>query len=617
MLAAGLLVLFVLAPLALGSTIPRSDLVPRSQLSTIPSGFSPHIRALVLDDHVLRLTIGFPSNNVEDLHAALLDVSDPSSPHYGRHLSKAEVARLASPRADGVKAITDWLGKHGLSPESRSYPGETLTVHVPAARANFLLAANFTAYTHDTTNTTMIRTLSYSLPAYLHDHIAFVYPTTQFDPPVRARAPVELLVRQQPRHRRADSAPTVPASCANSINPQCLQALYGIPTTPATAPGNSLYVSGLGGECANPNDLQTFLAQFRPDIKHGSYTSLAVDGSSDTGIPSDEGNCDTQYSVGLATNVSVTYAIAGSGTDGVTFSDLLETVEYLLALDEPPLVVTTSYVFDEPDLNSHDSVQMALTLCNYYAQLGARGTSVIFASGDGGAVGGIPNKHVGCHLTPFVPSFPSTCPFVTSVGSTQGINPEVAAKFSSGGFSRIFSRPSYQDHAVSRYLQSQGDANAGRYNVSGRAYPDVSTQGANFYIHSGGQGYGFTGTSASSPTFASIIALINDGLLASGRSPLGFLNPLLYSNGTAAFNDITSGDNYDPVCDAGFDADVGWDAVTGLGTPDYNKLLNIVTGHALSEHLQSGAARGLWVPRLMYTFLWTFVVGLLCRNLID
>ncbi len=151
---------------------------------------------------------------------------------------------------------------------------------------------------------------------------------------------------------------------------------------------------------------------------------------------------------------------------------------------------------------------------------------------------------------------------VTSVGSTQGINPEVAAKFSSGGFSRIFSTPSYQDHAVNPFLQSLGRANAGQYNISGRAYPDVATQGANFYIHSAGQGYSFTGTSASSPTFASIIALINDRLLVSGRSPLGFLNPLLYSNATAAFNDITSGDNYDPVCGAGFKAGVGWDAVS-------------------------------------------------------
>lgn len=54
------------------------------------------------------------------------------------------------------------------------------------------------------------------------------------------------------------------------------------------------------------------------------------------------------------------------------------------------------------------------------------------------------------------------------------------------------------------------------------------------------------GTSCSSPIFASVIALLNDELIAAGRPPLGFLNPWLYSNATTAFNDITTGSN--PGC---------------------------------------------------------------------
>ena len=93
MLAAGLLVSLVFTPFTLARNVPQSNLVPRSQLSAIPSGFSPHARA-PHDDHLLRLTIGLPSDNVGALHAALLDVSEPSSPNYGRHLSKAEVRRI-------------------------------------------------------------------------------------------------------------------------------------------------------------------------------------------------------------------------------------------------------------------------------------------------------------------------------------------------------------------------------------------------------------------------------------------------------------------------------------------------------------------------------------------
>ena len=78
-------------------------------------------------------------------------------------------------------------------------------------------------------------------------------------------------------------------------------------------------------------------------------------------------SCDTQYTVGLATNVSVTYAIAGTRSDGVTFSDLLNTAEMLLEMDEPPLVVTTSYVFDEPDWSNYESVQVAMYVAFSFA----------------------------------------------------------------------------------------------------------------------------------------------------------------------------------------------------------------------------------------------------------
>ena len=150
---------------------------------------------------------------------------------------------------------------------------------------------------------------------------------------------------------------------------------------------------------------------------------------------------------------------------------------------------------------------------------------------------------------------------MTSVGSTQGINPETAAPFTSGGFSNIFAQPDYQADAVAGYLKTLGDTNAGLFNPKGRAFPDVATQGVQFAIEVAGQLQGVDGTSASSPTFASVVALLNDALLNAGKSPLGFLNPMLYSQGAAALNDITIGSN--PGCGAqGFPALEGWDPVS-------------------------------------------------------
>jgi hypothetical protein len=78
----------------------------------------------------------------------------------------------------------------------------------------------------------------------------------------------------------------------------------------------------------------------------------------------------------------------------------------------------------------------------------------------------------------------------------------------------------------------------------------------------------FTNTtnSASAPTTASIVSLVNDALLAAGKPVLGFLNPWLYSVGSAAFTDIVDGSSLGCGTD-GFPAQTGWDAVTGFGTP--------------------------------------------------
>lgn len=160
---------------------------------------------------------------------------------------------------------------------------------------------------------------------------------------------------------------------------------------------------------------------------------------------------------------------------------------------------------------------------------------------------------------------------VTAVGATVGTDPEVAADFSGGGFSNYFARQSYQSEAVSTFLDTLGTTYKGLYNVSGRAYPDVSAQGVNFTIIWYGAPTLISGTSASTPTFAAIIALLNDKLLAAGKSALGFLNPFLYSTGASAFTDIVSG-NAEGCDTAGFSAVKGWDPVCKISVIALNSL---------------------------------------------
>ena len=90
MFAAGLLS-FTFFAVALGRpALDSHDLVTRSQHDATPSGY---VQGSAPSDSTIRLTIAMPQNNMSGLHAALLDVSDPDSPNYGKHLSKDEVSQ--------------------------------------------------------------------------------------------------------------------------------------------------------------------------------------------------------------------------------------------------------------------------------------------------------------------------------------------------------------------------------------------------------------------------------------------------------------------------------------------------------------------------------------------
>lgn len=174
--------------------------------------------------------------------------------------------------------------------------------------------------------------------------------------------------------------------------------------------------------------------------------------------------------------------------------------------------------------------------------------------------------------------------------------------FSSGGFSNKFARPAYQDAAVSQYLTTTVGSNfSGMFNASGRAFPDVSTQSVNFRVINAGRDSALRGTSAAAPTFNGVVALLNTARIAAGLPTMGFMNPWLYStnvSAAAAMNDVTTGTstgcngltrfngqpNGSPViANAGWAAAAGWDAVTGLGTPDFNKLLAIAAPGVKNE----------------------------------
>ncbi|KAF5328534.1 hypothetical protein D9758_017940, partial [Tetrapyrgos nigripes] len=410
----------------------------------------------------------------------------------------------------------------------------------------------------------------YSVPLDLVEHISLVHPIVTFG--IDSGSNLNLDVTAHGRSLRAQrstrdngtepevNSGVIDESCATKVTPACLQALYRISNTPATQSSNRIGVPGLIQQWAQKADLNAFLERYRPDMDPNTTFSLeTLTGGEDPQGPDkagSEANLDIQYTVGLATGVPTTFISAGCALcDGA--HGFLDVVEFISNQTNPPQVISMSYGFTEEEI----SPDLAKRICDAYMALTARGVSLIFGSGDAGVSGAIPGNETTC--TSFVPTFPGGCPYITSVGGTQGISPEVATNFSSGGFSNVFSQPSFQQPFVSAYLESTGveDTYAGRFNASGRGFPDVSTQANHIQIVVGGNFTEIWGTSASGPIFASMIAL----------PPLGYLNPFLYAN-PQIFNDITSGNN--PGCNTeGFNATKGWDPITGLGTPNFEALL--------------------------------------------
>ena len=163
---------------------------------------------------------------------------------------------------------------------------------------------------------------------------------------------------------------------------------------------------------------------------------------------------------------------------------------------------------------------------------------------------------------------------------------------SGGGFSNVYPVPSYQQAAVDTFFSEHNPeypyystllnssdqfadlgSQGGIYNRIGRGIPDVAANGDNTAVYVGGEFMRGGGTSASTPIFASIVNRINEERLAAGKAAVGFLNPTLYEH-PEVLNDITNGTN--PGCGTeGFRASTGWDPVTGLGTPNYGKMLEL------------------------------------------
>ncbi|KAI4250164.1 MAG: hypothetical protein L6R40_000336 [Gallowayella cf. fulva] len=559
-------------------------------------------------DHVVNLEIALKQSQFDELERHLYEVSDPDHDRYGNHLEFDEVNHLVKPSGASLDLLHEWLRDHGIGEGKLSYSPakDWVKVSLPVVDVEALLATKYSVYKH-ADGTHVVRAPTWSLPTHLHKHIDTVQPTNSFFRaapkksnvmPVASDAQDMSQLAAVQRIKATNPSPdlTVAQACnVSAVTPLCLRTLYGTVNYKPKVPGkNKVGLTNYLGETNNRSDVYLFLQQFRPEASQAAFQfEIQVIANGDNQqTPNNitqlaagkdlEGNLDAETILGIDYPTPlIAYNTGGSppfkpdeNTPTNTNEPYLTWVRYVLAQRDLPQIISTSYGDDEQTVPE----AYARRVCNEFAQLGARGVSLLFASGDDGVGGaGTCFTNDGKNTSTFLPSFPDGCPFVTSVGATKNFNPEVVAFdprngfVSGGGFSNYFRRPSYQDNAVKPYVASLGDQFKGLYNKRGRGYPDIAAQGQLFQTVWNGTIRRLDGTSASTPAAAAILSLVNDSLLAAGRKPLGFLNPWLYKRGYQSFTDVLSG-SATGCGTSGFPAVKGWDAVTGFGTPYFPKV---------------------------------------------
>jgi kumamolisin len=320
----------------------------------------------------------------------------------------------------------------------------------------------------------------------------------------------------------------------------------------------------------NDQDLSTYFKQL--GIKTPQVVSVSVDGGQNTPA-GDPNSADGE----VALDIEVVGSIAPGARIAVYFAPntdrgFLDAITQAIHdTTNAPSVLSISWGGPE----SSWTAQAMQTMDQAFQAAAALGITVCCAAGDNGSGDGVNDQHA--HV-----DFPSSSPYALGCGGTRlaSTGGKVTGETvwndaatnggaTGGGISDQFGLPTWQTGV--RIPPSVNNQRVGRGvpDVAGDADPQTGYQ-----VYVDGQSTPIGGTSAVAPLWAGLVALLNQ---KRGKA-VGYLNPFLYQNyrqlaQSQALRDITTGNNGD------YKAGPGWDACTGLGTPDGSLLLMALATH--------------------------------------
>lgn len=479
------------------------------------------------------VTLSLPLRNQAGLTSLIAGLTNPSSPNYHQYLTPASFASQFSPTSDTVNAVTGWASSAGLTVTSVSSNRTLVTVTGSLSQLGHAFGVTFDSYRMANGQTFVSNTQTATVPAALAGDVSSIVGLSTL-------GKVQLA---------PTAAPTGTVSFPSSYGPQDLWSFYNAPAN-QTGAGQTIAVLAEGDLSSPQADLATFEKTY--GLPTVPWTTIPTGAASTDTSGNDEWDLDTQYSTGLAEDVS---SLLVYDAPSLSDTDILAEMNKWVTDDQAK---QANFSAGECELLADASG--FLTSNDQVLQQGvAQGQTLFTASGDTGSfcpalvgVNGVPAGLPGTN-------YPASSPYAVGVGGTTivgGPSPlnEIGWYAGGGGLSLLEAGPAYQS--------AVGGSNLGVR----RGVPDVAFDAdpnSGFNVIVGGQTTVVGGTSGSSPSWLGIWARAQ----AAHGGNLGFANATIYAEPSTSFNDIEIGTN------GLYPVTPGYDYVTGRGTPNITSFI--------------------------------------------